>query len=131
MKIERTMNRFYRRQMSALPDADRPRARKPSAGNLTASAFPAACRGVSERISNVSSLQIEDSPQSGTKLSDFYTIEGPPLAAGSFNPAVRRGLSRWENAFGAAVTAGWLLELLLPERWFLVGRIASVFRIGF
>ena len=38
--------------------------------NLSASAFPAASRGVSERISDVSSLQIEDSP---------------PLAAGSFN----------------------------------------------
>jgi glycosyltransferase involved in cell wall biosynthesis len=63
--------------------------------NLTASAFPAAClqtggikligpakrgRGASERISNVSSLQIEDSPQSGTKLFDLFSIEGPSLA---------------------------------------------------
>ncbi len=79
MKIERTMNRFYQHQLSALPDAERPRAWTAYAGT----------------------------------------------------PAVQRGLSRWENAFGAAVTAGWLLELLLPERWFLVGRIASVFRIGF
>jgi putative PIN family toxin of toxin-antitoxin system len=38
--------------------------------NLTASAFPAACRGVSERIQMSFSIQIEDSP---------------PLAAGSFN----------------------------------------------
>jgi len=37
--------------------------------NLTASVFPAACRGVSERIQKSSSMQIEDSP---------------PLAAGSF-----------------------------------------------
>ncbi len=42
--------------------------------NLTASAFPAAYRGVNERISNVSSLQIEDSP---------------PLSAGSLNPRFR------------------------------------------
>jgi len=41
-----------------------------SFSNLTASAFPAACRGVSERIQTPFSLQIEDSP---------------PLAAGSFN----------------------------------------------
>jgi len=38
--------------------------------NLTASAFPGACPGVSERIQMSFSLQIEDSP---------------PLAAGSFN----------------------------------------------
>ncbi|MBN1894533.1 glycosyltransferase family 4 protein [bacterium] len=38
--------------------------------NLSASAFPLACRGVSERIQTSSSLQIEDSP---------------PLAAGRFN----------------------------------------------
>jgi hypothetical protein len=38
--------------------------------NLTASSFPAACRGVNERIQMSYSLQIEDSPQ---------------LAAGSFN----------------------------------------------
>jgi hypothetical protein len=79
MNIERTMNRYYRHELSVLPDAERPRSWTPSAGN----------------------------------------------------PAVRRGLSRLENAFGAAVTAGWLLELLLPERWFLLGRIASVFRVGF
>jgi len=79
MNIERIMNRFYRHQVSTLPDAERPRAWAPSAGA----------------------------------------------------PAARSGLPRWENAIGAAVTAGWLLELLLPERWFLVGRIASVFRIGF
>ena len=28
----------------------------------------------------ISSLQIEDSPQSGTKLFDLFTIEGPRLA---------------------------------------------------
>ena len=79
MNTEKILNRYYRHQLSALPDAERPRAWTPSAGNR----------------------------------------------------AIRRGLSRWENAFGAAVTAGWLLELLLPERWFLLGRIASVFRVGF
>lgn len=39
--------------------------------------------------------------------------------------------SRWENAIGAAVTAGWLFHLFLPERWFLFGRITSALRIGF
>ena len=50
--------------------------------NLSASAFPAACRGVSERISDVSSLQIEDSP---------------PLAAGSFNGSLRPELILWSR----------------------------------
>jgi hypothetical protein len=49
--------------------------------------------------------------------------------------AAAPGPARWrrigENAIGAAVTAGWLLQLLLPDRWFQFGRIASVFRIGF
>jgi hypothetical protein len=42
--------------------------------NLTASAFPAGCRGECERIQMSFTLQIEDSP---------------PQAAGSFNPAGR------------------------------------------
>ncbi|MDM7924969.1 MAG: nitroreductase family protein, partial [bacterium] len=85
--------------------------------NLTASAFPAAClqpeeiksvgpakrgRGASERISDVSSLQIEDSPASPDQATRSFPVEGPPLvfnnsgirsldpaqrAAGSFNPS--------------------------------------------
>jgi tetratricopeptide (TPR) repeat protein len=47
--------------------------------NLSASTSPAARRGGSERNSNISSRQIEDSP---------------PLAAGSFNPAVGREAAR-------------------------------------
>ncbi|MBN2200868.1 hypothetical protein JW777_02825 [bacterium] len=66
------------------------------------------------------------------QLSTLPDVERLPVRTPSEeNPAVRRGLSLWENALGAAVTGGWLLELLLPERWFLIGRIASVFRIGF
>jgi len=49
--------------------------------NSVASAFPAACCGVSERMPNYSSLRIEDSPQ---------------LAAESFNPQILLG-AYWEK----------------------------------
>ena|GEM_PF-435023 len=47
--------------------------------NLTAGAFPKACRGVSERIQMFSPLQIEESP---------------PLAAGRFNCSLEKNLFR-------------------------------------
>jgi len=49
--------------------------------NLTASAFPAACPGVSERIPMSSFLQIEDSPPKIWRA-------GPPLAVGSLHLGV-------------------------------------------
>jgi alpha-L-fucosidase len=58
--------------------------------NLIASAFPGACPGVSERISDVSSLQIEDSP---------------PLAAGSFNPDSPEARGMMRNRLAAIVLA--------------------------
>jgi hypothetical protein len=62
-------------------------------------------------------------------------LEGADRPVTASRGAASPGPARWrricENAVGAAVTAGWLLQLLLPDRWFLFGRIASVFRIGF
>jgi hypothetical protein len=48
----------------------------------------------------------------------------------------REGLGRkcppaWEQALGYAVTAAYLLQWLLPDKWFLAGRLVSMFRIGF
>jgi len=43
----------------------------------------------------------------------------------------RQGTPAWEQVLGYAVTAAYLLQWLLPDRWFLVGRFISVFRIGF
>jgi hypothetical protein len=37
----------------------------------------------------------------------------------------------WEDALGFAVTASYLMQFLMPERWFVLGRFLSVFRIGF
>jgi hypothetical protein len=53
--------------------------------NLTASVFPAACRGVSERIPNVSSIQIEDSPPLAFNQKAYYRLVPRSGAAGSFN----------------------------------------------
>jgi hypothetical protein len=46
-------------------------------------------------------------------------------------PARPRPRISWEDAFGAAVTAGWIAQFLMPGHWFLLGRITSVFRVGF
>jgi hypothetical protein len=68
----------------------------------------------------------------GDRLAGLPDGERPVTApGGAAGPVRRRGFSRWENAFGAAVTAGWLVHLLLPERWFLLGRLVSVFGFGF
>jgi hypothetical protein len=37
----------------------------------------------------------------------------------------------WEDILGFIVTAVYFMQFLLPDRWFALGRIASVFRIGF
>jgi hypothetical protein len=49
----------------------------------------------------------------------------------SARPASSRFRVSWEDAFGAAVTAGWAVQFLMPDHWFLLGRIAAVFRFGF
>ena len=43
----------------------------------------------------------------------------------------RKGVPAWEQALGYAVTAAYLLQWLLPDKWFLAGRLVSMFRIGF
>ena len=37
----------------------------------------------------------------------------------------------WEDVFGCLVTAGYLIPLLVPERWFSFGKILFSFRVGF
>jgi len=37
----------------------------------------------------------------------------------------------WEDALGFIVTAAYFVQFMMPDRWFALGRIASVFRIGF
>ncbi len=70
--------------------------------NLIASLFPAACRGVSERISDVSSLQIEDSPPLVFNNSKIQLLDPAQRAAGSFNRLV-----------GIALTVLWAGQALL------------------
>jgi len=43
----------------------------------------------------------------------------------------RKNPPAWEQALGYAVTAAYLLQWLLPDKWFLAGRLVSMFRIGF
>jgi hypothetical protein len=37
----------------------------------------------------------------------------------------------WEDVLGFIVTASYFLQFIMPDRWFVFGRIMSVFRIGF
>jgi hypothetical protein len=37
----------------------------------------------------------------------------------------------WEDVFGAAVTLGYLIQLLAPANWFSFGRFLFMFRFGF
>jgi hypothetical protein len=43
----------------------------------------------------------------------------------------RPGKIRWEDVFGAAVTLGYLIQLLAPSNWFSFGRFLFMFRFGF
>ncbi|MBN1895658.1 hypothetical protein JW906_14285 [bacterium] len=43
----------------------------------------------------------------------------------------KKGAPAWEQALGYAVTAAYLLQWLMPDKWFLAGRLVSMFRIGF
>jgi len=38
---------------------------------------------------------------------------------------------RWEDVFGAAVTLGYLIQLIAPANWFSFGRFLFMFRFGF
>jgi hypothetical protein len=50
----------------------------------------------------------------------------------SRTPRLRKRPSiSWEDAAGFALTAAYFMQFFLPDRWFLIGRIVSVFRIGF
>ena len=66
------------------------------------------------------------------KLERIPEVPRPAIPGRKSAPPARSRLRiSWENAFGAAVTAGWIAQFLMPGHWFLLGRIAAVFRFGF
>ena len=38
---------------------------------------------------------------------------------------------QWEDILGLGITVYYLVQLLLPGNWFLIGRCFSIFKIGF
>ena len=45
--------------------------------------------------------------------------------------SVRPGRIGWEDVFGAAITLGYLVQLLAPANWFSFGRFLFIFRFWF
>jgi hypothetical protein len=63
--------------------------------------------------------EISDAPRPETRPTRADTRKNGPFSVS------------WEDALGFAVTASYLMQFLMPERWFSLGRFLSVFRIGF
>lgn len=45
--------------------------------------------------------------------------------------AEKTGAVGWEDVLGALVTAGYLIQMLLPGNWFSFGRFFFIFNFGF
>ncbi len=70
----------------------------------------------------------------------YYENEISGIGEVGPSPAVRKEMKkpfyptlkyRLENVFGFVFTAGYLLFLITPDRWFSFGRVLFSFRFGF
>lgn len=67
-----------------------------------------------------------------SEIEKIKTI-APPAVVSERDQAGFERLKRFslENVFGCLVTAGYLFTLIMPERWFSLGKLIFSFRPGF
>ena len=64
---------------------------------------------------------------------EAITDSDPPDGLIQSVPAPSKKVRRfgWEDLLGLLITAGYLVQLLIPANWFSFNRLLFVFRLGF